>query len=113
MADQLLFRLNPVSIGTNPRAATIDLDPNNYSCIYSTLLFIQNALNIPTPFDQPSWLNSMEIISAKSLNIVIRLGGFHLLMGVLGSIVTMMESSGIEDVLESIYGSNTVEHTVW
>ena len=48
--------------------------------------------------------------SAKSLNIVTRLGGFHLLMRFLGSIGKMMESSGIEDVLESVYGSNTVKH---
>ena len=52
----------------------------------------------------------MEIISAKSLNIVTRLGDFHLLMSFLGSIGKMMESSGIEDVLESVYGSNTVKH---
>ena len=114
--------MQSVSIGTYPGAATIsflpiiDLDPNNYSCIYSTLLFIQNqshALNIPTPcitFDQPLWLKSMEIISAKSLNIVTRLDGFHLLMSFLGSVGKMMELSGIEDVLESVYGSNTVKH---
>ena len=52
----------------------------------------------------------MEIIKAKSLNIVTRLGGFHLLMSFIGSIGKVMESSGLGDVLETVYGSNTVKH---
>ena len=61
----------------------IDLNPTNYTCIYSTLLFVIDQckrLNIPTPsitFDQPLWLKATYISVEKSLNIVIHLGGFH------------------------------------
>ena len=70
----------------------IDLSPTDDSCIYSTLAYIQSQaihLNTPTPcvtFDQPLWLKAVEIIKAKAMNIVCRLGGFHTLMSFLGSI---------------------------
>ena len=50
----------------------------------TTLLFIQQqaaALNILTPcitFDQPLWIKSVEIVVSKSMNVVCKLGGFHL-----------------------------------
>ena len=87
---------NYSGISTVTFLTIIDLDPNNYSCIYSTLMFIDqqsHALNIVTPcitFDQPLWLTSMEIITAKSMNIAPQLGGFHLLMSFLGSVGKMM-----------------------
>ena len=43
----------------------IDLDPSNYSCIYSVLLYIieqSNILNVVIPcvtFDQPLWFKSI------------------------------------------------------
>ena len=88
----------------------IDLEPTNETCIYSTLLFIRQqaqSLNITTPcitFDQPLWLKATEIISTKSLGIVCRLRGFHLLMSFLGSISKMMEFSGGNTVIHIISG---------
>ena len=70
----------------------IDLNPSDETCIYSTFLFVQNQaklLNIATPcitFDQPLWLKAVDICSASRLDIVCRLGGFHVLMSFLGSI---------------------------
>ena len=108
--------------GTYPGVSTItflpiiDLPPGYERCIYSTLLFIHQQssyLNIETPcitFDQPLWLKAVEIINAKSMNIVCRLGDFHLLMSFLGSIGKLMEGSGLTELLETIYGSNTVKH---
>ena len=81
----------------------IDLNPNDDQCIYSTLKFIEEQsafLNIDTPvitFDQPLWLKATDIIFSKHLNIVCRLGGFHLIMSFLGSIGKLMEKSGIEE----------------
>ena len=96
---------------------TIDLNPTDKTCIYSTLLFIQDqaeGMNLPSAcvtFDQPLWLKAMEIITAKGLdNVVCRLGGVHLLMSALGSIGYMMKGSGIEDALGQVYGSNAVSH---
>ena len=87
----------------------IDLSPTDESCIYSTLVFIEQQakiLNITTPcitFNQPLGLKSVEIVKAKSLKIVCRLGGFHLLISFLGSIGTMMECSGIAEALETVW----------
>jgi transglutaminase/protease-like cytokinesis protein 3 len=64
----------------------IDLNPNDLSCIYSVLMFVINQaeiLQIRTPvltFDQPLWLKATEIATAKSLSIVLILGGFHMMM---------------------------------
>ena len=96
----------------------IDLNPSDESCIYSTLSYIESQaihLNIPTPcitFDQPLWLKAVEIIKAKAMNIVCRLGGFHTLMSFLGSIGSMMKGSGLEEVLEKAYGPNVVNHII-
>ena len=94
----------------------IDLNPSSYTCIYSTLLFVIDQckkLNIVTPsitFDQPLWLKATEIVFEKSLNIVVHLGGFHTLMSFAGSIGSLMDGSGIESVLQTVYGENSVKH---
>ena len=81
----------------------IDLDPSNMSCIYSTINFVTDQakrLNIGKPalsFDQTLWLKATEIINAKSIKIATILGGFHLMMSVLGSIGTSMKGSGISE----------------
>ena len=114
--------MSNASAGSYPGKSTIsilpiiDLDPTNLSCIFSTLRFIEeqaNIINIPTPvvtFDQPLWLKATEIVSAKSMNIVLVLGGFHLMMSFLGSIGTVMNGSGLSDALQSIYAPKAVEH---
>ena len=94
----------------------IDLQPSDESCIYSTLLFVQQqtaALNLVTPcitFNQPLWHKETCIISEKKLNIVCRLGGFHTLMSFVGSIGMMMSGSGLEEALAEAYAKNTVPH---
>lgn len=40
--------------------------------------------------------------------IVLRLGGFHLLMSFLGSIGNIMEGSGLAELLQTIYAGNSV-----
>ena len=94
----------------------IDLNPTKEKCIYSTLLFIQEQakiLNIVTPcitFDQPLRLKTVEITKSKSMNVVCRLGGFHLLMSFLGSIGKVMECSGISELFQVVYSSATAVH---
>ena len=96
----------------------IDLNPSDESCIYSTLVYIQNQaekLDIPTPcitFDQPLWLKATDIIKAKSMKIVCRLGGFHTMMSFMGSIGSMMKGSGLEEALEMVYGPNAVKLSI-
>ena len=94
----------------------IDLDPNNESCIYSTLQFVIGEaarLKIPTPcitFDQPLYQKASGIIKIEDLNIVCRLGGFHTLMSFMGSIGNMMAGSGLQELFEEVYAENTVPH---
>ena len=94
----------------------IDLKSSDEDCLYSTLCFIADQatrLNIPDPcvtFDQPLWIKSVEIVKSKNMNIVCKLGGFHMLMSYLGSIGYIMESSGLSNALETVYGKNTVIH---
>ena len=95
---------------------TIYINFTKEKCIYSTLLFIQEQakiLNIVTPcitFDQPFWLKTVEITKSKSMNVVCRLGGFHLLMSFLGSIGKVMECSRISELFQVVYISATSAH---
>ena len=92
----------------------IDLNPSDYSCIYSTLLFAQDQarqLDIKTPcliFDQPLWQKAQEIVVTKSLDFVILLGGFYTFISFVGSIGHFMYGSGLNEALGTIDGENTV-----
>ncbi|CAB4000917.1 Hypothetical predicted protein [Paramuricea clavata] len=94
----------------------IDLNPSDESCIYSTLVYIEDQaekLDIPTPcitFDQPLWLKATDIIKAKSMKIVFRLGGCHTMMSFMGGIGSMMKCSWLKEALETVYGPNAVIH---
>jgi len=41
---------------------------------------------------------------------VLRLGGFHTQMSFIGCIGHLMASSGLPELLEAVYASNTVTH---
>ena len=75
---------------------TIDLNPGDESCIYSTLKFITeeaNKFGILVPcvtFDQPLWLQVIGIIAKSGVKIVARLGGFHTTMSFLENIGKLM-----------------------
>ena len=94
----------------------IDLSPTDSTCIYTTLEFVidqAKSLNIRTPvltFDQPLWLKATEIANCKSMNIVLILGGFPLMMSFMGSIGCLMKGSGLLEALSTSYGVNAIEH---
>ena len=89
-----------------------DMDPNNETCIYSTMIYVKEQalkLGLPTAcitFDQPLWLKDVNINYSENLDIVVRLGGFHMLMSFLGSIGMSMEDSGLETVVGGIFADN-------
>jgi hypothetical protein len=113
--------MSSVCVGQHSRTAEInflpivDMNPNDESCIYSTLLFVQKEavrLGIEVPcitFDQPLYIKAVDICNASKLDIVVRLGGFHLLMNFMGAVGHVMRGSGLEDVLRVIYGPVTIE----
>lgn len=100
----------------------IDTNPNNPSSVFTALCFAaeqcsRNKQSCIVTFDQPLLLKAMEIVagSEESLDlskIVVRLGGFHLLMSYLGCIGRIMEGSGMESLWVTVYGRATVKHTL-
>ena len=51
-------------------------------------------------------------MKSEGLNIVCRLGVFHMLMSFLGSIGAVMSGSGLCEVLECCYGPNAVAQMI-
>ena len=95
----------------------IAMDPNDLSCIYSTLNFISshaakyNVCPVVT-FDQPLWLKAFTIVESQPQlqPMVIRLGGFHTMMSYLGCIGHLMRGSGLQELLQVVYAPNSVIH---
>lgn len=95
----------------------ISMNPNDLSCVYSTLLFVcREAKRYQrTPvltFDQPLFWKGMTIIwdepeNSQVKSMVIRLGAFHTEMSFLSCIGHIMEGSGIQEILELIHATNT------
>lgn len=97
----------------------INQPASNYNTIYTTLLCaLENAkcngykVCIVT-FDQHLYAKAREIVPAAPENsekkIIIRLGGFHLLMSFLGAIGYIMQGSGMKEVLSKIYAPKSLE----
>ena len=109
-----------ISSGTYPGKSTItflpiiDFSPTDPTCIYTTLEFVidqAKSLNIRTlvlTFDQLIWLKATEMANCMSMNIVLILGGFHL-MKFMGSIGSLLKGSGLSEALSACYGINAIE----
>lgn len=98
----------------------IDLYSGDKTCILSTLAFVcdqaikHNSPSIIT-FDQPLYWKAAEIImdapqSSPLKKVVLMLGGFHTFMNLLGAIGTLMDGTGLRDIMEVVYGSSIVQH---
>ena len=115
-----------VYAGSHPGESSVvfmpmtDLKASDETCVFSTMHFIVflakkcNADPILT-FDQPLYQKTYEMQGKESENsdlkgIVLRPGGLHICMNFLGSSGHFMSSSGLREVLETIYGSDTVPH---
>ena len=66
-------------------------------------------------FDKPLWLKAVIIQASVSpdngiISIVVGLGGFRTQVSLLGATGNIMADSGLQEVLECVYGSNTVDH---
>ena len=100
--------------------AMINMYSGDKSCIVSTLDFVcipAMKHNLPTivTFDQPLYWKAAEIIidapqSSHLKGIVLMLECFHTLMNLLGAIGTLMEGTGLKNILETVYGENAVVH---
>ena len=95
----------------------VDIDPTNMSCVYSTLVFVNDqcikyGIQPIVTFDQPLWMKAKLILSQEESlkDLILILGGFHTLMSFLGSICHIMKSSGLSAVLQLVFAENTVTH---
>lgn len=100
--------------------AFIDNPASNVDTIYTTL---RCAVNIAKShgqktcvitFDQPLYSKAREMVAASDANselcnVVVKLGGFHMLMSFLGSIGFIMDASGLKEALGKIYAENSVD----
>ncbi|KAE9523143.1 hypothetical protein AGLY_016457 [Aphis glycines] len=62
-------------------------------------------------FDQPLYIKARNIVESYKSNpqIVVKLGGFHLLMSFMGSIDYIMAGSGLRELWNTIYASNSID----
>ena len=95
----------------------ISLDATDMNALSSRLSFISDQsknvdlVNPPTvTFDQPLNVKAVKIALSMNMYIIVRLGGFHQLMSFLGSIGCVMEGSGLENALGTVYVPLTVVH---
>ncbi|MES9884095.1 MAG: hypothetical protein ABW185_24890, partial [Sedimenticola sp.] len=98
----------------------IDMNPSDMTCIYSTMLYISSHARRygVTPiltFDQPLlWkaltIQQSTVTDSEIRYIVLRLGGFHTEISFLGTIGHLMAGTGLRELLECVYASNTVGH---
>lgn len=93
---------------------------SNKNTIYTTLdCAVRSAkthdeIVIFITFDQHLYHKAHEIVAAANVqsdisNVIVRLGGFHMLMSFLGSIEYIMEGTGLKEALNVIYTPNSVD----
>lgn len=67
-------------------------------------------------FDQPLYMKAKDIVLQNNSehgelsNVIVRLGGFHLLMSFLGSIGFLMTGSGLAELWSTVYASASIPH---
>ncbi|KAL7304815.1 hypothetical protein TKK_0003038 [Trichogramma kaykai] len=95
----------------------VDNPPSDYDTIFTVLheankICVQkNQTNIFVTFDQPLYYKAREILAccegtdkAPMVDkVIVRLGGFHLLMSFLGSIGHIMDGSGLLEAFEIMF----------
>ena len=99
------------------------MSPSDNTCIYSTLRFVaghalrHNINTLIVTFDQPLWWKAYNLVTTEPTgsairNDLVRLGGLHIEFSYLGAIGHRMKGSGRKEVLELVYASNAVDHTL-
>ena len=75
----------------------------------------RRSIEVRLTFDQSLFWKATKIVhdeppASPLKKIVTMLGGFHTRMSFLGAIGYIMEGSGLKEMLELVYGENTVKH---
>ena len=91
----------------------INVNPNDMQTIYTTIIrAIKGTNKSPAiiTFDLPLFIKASQIVKGQKLEVVVQLGGFHLLKSYLGCIGYIMEGSGLAEAMGVVYGPNTVKY---
>ena len=94
----------------------INNNPSDCSTLYTALCYAKSQCHKAgqktcfVTFDQPLYIKSVEIVkSSPDLSgVVVRLGGFHLLMSFMGAMTYPMSGSGFQALWETVYAKNSV-----
>lgn len=95
--------------------------PSDRDTVYTALMMAYNKgreiglHTIFVTFDLPLYMKALEITlsstpSSPLQNIVVRLGGFHLIMSFLGAIGSIMAGSGLQELISVVYSENSTKH---
>lgn len=96
----------------------INAPPSDYNTLYTALenasriVFKEGMKTCFITFDQPLYIKARDIVGATIFNqilIVVRLGGFHLLMSFMGCIGQIMGGSGLKSILSLIFAEGSVD----
>lgn len=94
--------------------------PSNYDTLYNSLLTaVDKCKSIKrnvcfVTFDQPLYLKAREILASSSSDsdsgiVIVRLGGYHLLMPFLGVIGYIMSGNGLQELFYVAYAQLSTE----
>lgn len=97
----------------------IHAPPTEYDTILTSLLAASERTSTHgqktciVTYDQPLYLKARDIVETcqypQLSSVVVRLGGFHLLMSFTGAIGAIMAGSGLKELLTTIYAENSVD----
>lgn len=98
----------------------INAPASDYDTIYTSLLLAsEKCLKMDqktcvVTFDQPLYMKAQYILAncgpdSKLGNVVVRLGGFHLMMSFLGSVGYLMTGSGLKELFHTVYAMNSID----
>lgn len=96
----------------------VNRSPSDYSTLYTVLKYASDLVqkegmkSLIITFDQPLYVKARDIVAASNfygVQIIVRLGCFHLLMSFMGCIGYIMAGSGLKDILSVIFAEGSVD----
>ena len=92
----------------------IDMKPTDMMCVNSILHIVsyharRYGVTPVLTIDQPLWWKATTIVEG-GCSVILRLGGFHILMSFLGNIGHLIAGTGLQELLEVIFAVNTVAY---
>lgn len=98
----------------------VNSPPGKHDTIYSVLLSAVEKIKAAgqkscfVTFDQPLYIKARDIVASSGPgspigSVIVRLGGFHMLMSFIGAIGYIMDGSGLQDLFSVAYAAASTE----